>query len=53
MFEESLSFALALVVDFVNANFFIPRCDSQVVSGRREAEIGDTILWGLVQGNIF
>ena len=39
MFEERLAFALALFVDFVDANFLVPGCDSQVFTGRREPKI--------------
>lgn len=48
MLEERLAFTLALVVDFVNADFLIPRGDGQVVADRREAEIGNAILRRLV-----
>lgn len=52
MLEERLSFTLSLVVDFVNADFLIPRGDGQVIADGREAEIRDGILRGLVQSDI-
>lgn len=52
MLEERLSFTLSLVVDFVNANFLIPRGDGEMVAGGREAEIRDRVLRRLVQSDI-
>ena len=53
MLEECLSFTLSLVVDFVDADFLIPRGHGEVLARRREAEIRDTILGGSVEGNVF
>jgi hypothetical protein len=52
MLEKRLPFTLALVVDFVNADFLIPRGHGEVVASRRETEIRDAILGGLVQSDI-
>lgn len=52
MLEKRLPFTLALVIDFVNANFLIPRSNGEVVASRRETEIRDAILGGLVQSDI-
>lgn len=50
--EKRLPFTLALLVDFVNADFLIPRRNGEVVARRRETEIRDAILRGLVQSDI-
>lgn len=50
--EECLSFTLPLVVDFVDADFLIPRGHGQVFASRREAEIRDAILGGSIKGDV-
>lgn len=52
MLEERLSFTLSLVVDFVNADFLIPRGDGEMIAGGGKAEVGDAILRRLVQSHI-
>jgi hypothetical protein len=53
MVEKSLSFALTLFVDLVDPDLFIPGGDCEVFTGGRETEVGDTVLWRGVQGNVF
>lgn len=52
MFKESFPFTLALLVDFVDADLLVPRCDCQMIRGGREAEIRNTVLRRLVQGHV-
>lgn len=52
MLKQRFSFTLSLLVDFVNADFLVPRGNGKVVADRRESEIGDAILRRLVQSNI-
>ena len=52
MLEESLSFALALLVDLIDADLLIPRGDGEVFTGGREAKVGDAVLWGLIERDI-
>lgn len=53
MFEESLSFTLSLLIDFVDADFFVPGCHSKVFADRRKAKVRDTVFWWRGQGDIF
>ena len=39
MFKQGLAFALPLIVDFVDANFLIPRRDGEMVADGRKCEI--------------
>lgn len=52
MFKESFAFALSLVVDLVDADFFIPRCHGKVIANRGEGQVGDAVLWRRVQRDI-
>lgn len=45
MVEESLSFALTLVVNLVDADLLIPRGDSEVFTDGGEAKVGDAVVW--------
>lgn len=39
MFKQGLSFALSLIVDFVDANFLVPRRDGEMVADGRKGKI--------------
>lgn len=39
MFKQGFAFALSLVVDLVDADFFIPRRDGEVVADGGESQV--------------
>ena len=53
MLEQCLPFTLTLIVDFINANFLIPRSDGEMVTGGGKSEVGDAVVGRRVEGDIF
>ena len=52
MVEERLAFAPSRRRDLVDADLFIPGCDSEMLRLWREVDVGNTVFWWVAESHI-